>query len=76
MLVVNIVILLLSSALHLVSSPGYFLSICPVFLFVVLLAYERGNMLPGMRLEFFVETMFVLAGIVTLFTTFFCNSGV
>lgn len=71
MLVVNIVILLLSSSLHLVSSLGYFLSICPVFLFVVLVAYERGNMLPGMRLEFFVETLFVLAGIVTLFTTFF-----
>lgn len=71
MLVINIVILLLSSALHFVSSLGYFLSMCPVFLFVVLAAYERGNMLPGIRLEFFVETLFVLAGILTLFTTFF-----
>ncbi|MBW2661395.1 MAG: UbiA family prenyltransferase, partial [Deltaproteobacteria bacterium] len=61
-LVINVVVLLLSSVLHFVSSLGYFLSMCPVFLFVVITAYEKANMLPGTRLEFLVETLFVFEG--------------
>ncbi len=59
-------ILFISSAFHLISGLGFALAICPVFLFIVLSAHERGYMLPGIRLEFLVETLFVIAGIITL----------
>jgi hypothetical protein len=29
-------------------------------------AYEKGHMLPGMRLEFLVESLFLLSGVITL----------
>jgi 4-hydroxy-3-methylbut-2-enyl diphosphate reductase len=63
---INLSILLASSLFNLISSLGYFLIICPVFAFIVLSAHERGYMLPGTRLEFLVETHFVLAGVVTI----------
>ncbi len=66
MLTVILVILLLSSAFQLISTLGFLLAICPVFMSVILSAYERGYMLPGIRLEFLVETHFVLAGIITI----------
>ena len=66
MLTVIIVILLLSSAFQLISTLGFLLAICPVFISVILSAYERGYMLPSIRLEFLVETHFVLAGIITI----------
>jgi 4-hydroxy-3-methylbut-2-enyl diphosphate reductase len=65
-LLINLGILLLSSIFHLFSNLGFALAICPIFVFIVLSAHERGYMLPGIRLEFLVETNFVLAGVVTL----------
>jgi len=58
--------LLLSSAFQLISTLGFLLTLCPVFIFVILSAYERGYMLPGIRLEFLVESHFILAGIITI----------
>jgi 4-hydroxy-3-methylbut-2-enyl diphosphate reductase len=49
-----------------VSSLGFYLSICPVSLLIVLTAYEKGRMLPGNRLELLVETHFILAGVIAL----------
>ena len=49
-----------------VSSLGFFAAICPVSLLIVLTAYEHGRMLPSNRLEFLVETHFVLAGVIAL----------
>ena len=66
MLTVILVILLLSSAFQFISTLGFLLAICPIFMSVILLAYERGYMLPGIRLEFLVETHFILAGIITI----------
>ncbi|MFH1991408.1 MAG: 4-hydroxy-3-methylbut-2-enyl diphosphate reductase [Pseudomonadota bacterium] len=66
MLIFVFVFILLSSALHLTSSLGVALAICPIFLLIILSAHERGHMLPGTRLEFLVETHFVLAGIMAL----------
>jgi 4-hydroxy-3-methylbut-2-enyl diphosphate reductase len=43
------------------------LAFCPLFLLAILSTYERGGMLPGIRLEFLVESHFTLAGILTLF---------
>lgn len=54
--------LLLMTALELVSAFGYPLLACPAFLYLVLAGFERKQMLPGMRLEFLVETHFVLSG--------------
>ncbi|MBW2738943.1 MAG: UbiA family prenyltransferase, partial [Deltaproteobacteria bacterium] len=65
MLTIIIATLLLSSALQLISTLGFWLALCPVFIFAILSAYEQGYMLPGIRLEFLVETHFVLAGIIT-----------
>jgi (E)-4-hydroxy-3-methyl-but-2-enyl pyrophosphate reductase len=60
------IMLQLSAALQIVSPLGYALAVCPVFLFIVLVRHEGGKMLPGVRLEFLVESHFVLAGVITL----------
>ncbi|MBU0986931.1 MAG: 4-hydroxy-3-methylbut-2-enyl diphosphate reductase, partial [Proteobacteria bacterium] len=64
MLILVLAVLSISSAFHLISNLGFALVICPIFLFIVISAHERGYMLPGTRLEFLVETHFVLAGII------------
>ncbi len=64
-LIVNLGILLFSSAFQLISSLGFALAICPAFILVMLLAHEQGYMLPGIRLEFLVESNFIMAGVVT-----------
>ena len=66
MLIIIIVLLVLSSAFHIISSLGFILAICPVSMLLVFSAYERGYILPGIRLEFLVETHFILAGVITL----------
>jgi 4-hydroxybenzoate polyprenyltransferase len=65
-LAINFGILFISSAFQLISSLGFFLLICPAFVFIILSAHERGYMLPGIRLEFLVESNFVMAGVMTL----------
>jgi len=65
-LAITLANILLSSALGLISSLGFVLSICPIFLFLVLRIYEKGHLIPGIRLEFLVESLFVLAGSITL----------
>jgi 4-hydroxy-3-methylbut-2-enyl diphosphate reductase len=65
-LAINFGILFVSSAFQLISSLGFILLICPAFVFIMLSAHERGYMLPGIRLEFLVESNFVMAGIMTL----------
>jgi 4-hydroxybenzoate polyprenyltransferase len=65
-LIINLGILLFSSAFQLISSLGFVLAICPAFIFVMLTAHERGYMLPGIRLEFLVESNFIMAGLAAL----------
>ncbi|MFZ0481997.1 MAG: 4-hydroxy-3-methylbut-2-enyl diphosphate reductase [Desulfobacterales bacterium] len=65
-LAINFGILLVSSAFQLISSLGFALLICPAFVFIMLSAHERGYMLPGIRLEFLVESNFVMAGVMTM----------
>ena len=65
-LVFMVVFLILSSSFALISRIGYILFICPLFLFFVLTVYEQDYMLPGTRIEFLVETHFVLAGVIAL----------
>ena len=64
-LIVISAILPLSGVFGLTPKLGFALAICPIFLYMIIIAHERGDMLPGIRLEFLVETHFVLAGIIT-----------
>jgi hypothetical protein len=58
--------LIVSSTFHLTSSLGFALILCPVFIAIIILAYERALMFPGIQLEFLIETQFFLAGIISL----------
>ena len=70
-LAINFGILFVSSAFQLIPGLGFLLLICPAFVFIMLAAHERGYMLPGIRLEFLVESNFVMAGIMTLVWSLF-----
>jgi 4-hydroxy-3-methylbut-2-enyl diphosphate reductase len=59
----------LFSACQLVSALGFVLTLCPIFILLVILAYRKGALLPGIRLEFLVETQFILAGLLTFIWT-------
>ena len=59
------VTLIVSAAFQLISGLGYALIICPIFIMIIILAYERAQMFPGIRLEFLFETQFLLAGIIS-----------
>jgi 4-hydroxy-3-methylbut-2-enyl diphosphate reductase len=65
LLSVSIGVLILSSMFQLTTDFGFPLTICSLFLYIVLVAHENGHMLPGIGLEFLVETHFVLAGCIT-----------
>ncbi|MCB2149109.1 MAG: 4-hydroxy-3-methylbut-2-enyl diphosphate reductase [Deltaproteobacteria bacterium] len=54
------------AAVGLVSGLGFLLSLCPAAMLMLIGAYEKGHMLPGMRLEFLVESLFLLSGAITL----------
>lgn len=62
---ISFFLLCLSAVSHIFPNLGFALAICPIFLFMILSFHERGDMPPGIRLEFLVETQFVLAGIIT-----------
>ncbi len=56
----------LASAAGLVSGLGFLLPLCPATMLLLLGAYEQNRMLPGIRLEFIVESLFLLVGLLTL----------
>ncbi|MCK5204313.1 MAG: UbiA family prenyltransferase, partial [Desulfobacterales bacterium] len=55
--------LILLSSFHLISYLGLVLIGCPIFFLLLFSAYERRVLLPSIRLEFLVETNFILAGV-------------
>jgi 4-hydroxy-3-methylbut-2-enyl diphosphate reductase len=61
-LLILIAALLLLSSFHLISYLGFVLVASPITLLFLLSAYEQGVLLPSVKLEFLVETNFVLAG--------------
>lgn len=61
-LIILMAALLGLSALHLISYLGFFLISCPVWLLFLISAYERGILLPSIKLELLVESNFMLAG--------------
>jgi hypothetical protein len=54
------------SSLRLISYFGFLLISSPMLLLLLLSAYERGIVLPSVKLEFLVETNFILAGAIAL----------
>jgi (E)-4-hydroxy-3-methyl-but-2-enyl pyrophosphate reductase len=55
-------LLIAAGALGLLEPTAYALALCPLLLFLVVSGYQRGNMLPGLRIEFLVESILVLSG--------------
>jgi (E)-4-hydroxy-3-methyl-but-2-enyl pyrophosphate reductase len=58
--------LVLGALFGLTSSLALPLLACPLFLYLVFAAYTRGRIHPGVRLEFLIETHFVMAGVLAL----------
>jgi len=65
-------LLLLAGAMAVLGATGFFtgaglvIAICPLAMWMIFRAHQRGGMHPGMRTEFIVETQFVLAGLLAL----------
>jgi len=57
--------LVVSSIFQWTSSLGFALILCPIFISIIIFGYERGLMFPGIRLEFLLETQFLLAGVIS-----------
>jgi (E)-4-hydroxy-3-methyl-but-2-enyl pyrophosphate reductase len=70
-LAINLFILLLSVAFDFIPSLGLVLAVCPIFGLTVLSTYKKRLPLPGIKLEFMVEHLFILAGIATLIWSMF-----
>jgi 4-hydroxy-3-methylbut-2-enyl diphosphate reductase len=66
-----LVILPVSSALGLISSLGYSLSLFPVTMLGLLFMYEQNSDFYGFRLEFLVETLLILTGVIALIWSLF-----
>jgi (E)-4-hydroxy-3-methyl-but-2-enyl pyrophosphate reductase len=54
------------SVLGVFTSLGYGLAICPVIMLLLIVAHEKEYMLPGIKMEFIMESTLVLSGVVTL----------
>ncbi|MCP3923699.1 MAG: UbiA family prenyltransferase, partial [Desulfobacterales bacterium] len=65
MLTILFAVLFLAGALNMISPLGYVLNLYPLYLLIVLTAYEHRYVMPGVRLGFLIESGFFLAGIIT-----------
>lgn len=73
LLISILIILLVSELFNPVAGLGSALTICPVFMYIVIKNYEKRALMPGIRLEFLVETLFIMAGLITFLYTMFQN---
>jgi 4-hydroxy-3-methylbut-2-enyl diphosphate reductase len=62
-----IVMLPLAAVFQAVSVLGLGLTLCPIFMLITIRIYRKGYLLPGIRLEFVVESIFILAGCIGIF---------
>lgn len=60
-------LLLIAGGLGIFSALAYYLMICPLLLWFLIEMHERGKLLSGLHLEFMVESIFVLTGVVAFF---------
>ncbi len=58
-----IVLLPLAGVCHLISGLGFVLALCPLLMLTIVVLYRKRALMPGIRLEFLVESLFILAGI-------------
>ncbi len=65
MLITGATTLATASAFNIVPWFGYLLSLCPLLFLPVAIAHQQGRILPGIRLEFVAESLFVLTGVLT-----------
>ena len=56
----------LLSAFGVFSTLGFGLAVCPLIMLLVILAHEKEYMLPGIKMEFIMESTVVFSGVVTL----------
>jgi len=66
-LAVAFCILIGSSLFKLIPGLGFGLAACPALMALVLIAHKRGVMFSFLKVEFLIETHFVLAGMITFF---------
>jgi (E)-4-hydroxy-3-methyl-but-2-enyl pyrophosphate reductase len=70
MLVAEVALLLLAGSTGITNGLAWVLIIPPLLLLWIVVAHEHGNMLPGIRMEFRVESLFVLSGLLTFIYTY------
>lgn len=58
--------LFLTGAFGVFPGLSFALILCPLILLLIISAHKKGRVLPGIRLEFLVESQFVLSGVITL----------
>jgi (E)-4-hydroxy-3-methyl-but-2-enyl pyrophosphate reductase len=60
---VTVLLLVLAGSLGALKPLSYLLAVCPLLLGAIILSHEKGDVLPGIRMEFWVESIFVLSGV-------------
>jgi 4-hydroxy-3-methylbut-2-enyl diphosphate reductase len=63
MLMIGATTLAVAGAFHIVPWFGYLFSLCPLLFLPVAIAHQQGRIMPGTRLEFIAESLFVLTGL-------------
>lgn len=66
LLLLLFLILFVSSSFGILPGLGILLTPCPILLFFGVGRYKKAYAIPGIRLEFFTESLFLLAGVITL----------
>lgn len=66
MLIALCVMLPISAFMEIVPELAVPLSLCPLSILLLIIAHERGYIIAGIKLEFWIESQFVFAGIITL----------
>jgi 4-hydroxy-3-methylbut-2-enyl diphosphate reductase len=61
--------LLMGSIFGVFPGLGYALMLCPVFMLILLSSHKKGRILPGIHIEFLIESQFILTGLITLIWT-------
>jgi 4-hydroxy-3-methylbut-2-enyl diphosphate reductase len=67
LLVAEVALLILAGSTGVADGSAWALIIPPLLSLWIVAAHENGNMLPGIRMEFRVESLFVLSGMLTFF---------
>jgi len=70
LLAAEVALLLLAGLAGILKPLAFFLVIPPLFLYMIVTAHEHGSMLPGIRMEFRVESLFVLSGLLAFLCAF------